>query len=101
MPGGDALEELRGEIEALRRENAELRSGLKSAKLEIKKLKERTTVSIRDSPIRDRRTAARRTNSDSDSVEEMQVDAAKEGEVSNREGALSSRALSLPLTWVC
>lgn len=88
VPGGDALEELRGEIEVLRRENAELRTDLKSAKAEIKKLKERTTVSIRDSPVRNRRTAARRMNSDSDSDEEMQGDVVKEGEITNREGGV-------------
>lgn len=85
-PGGDALEELRGEMEALRRENAELKAGLISAKAEIKKLKERTTVSIRDSPVRNRRTAARRRNSDTDSDEAMQVELTTEGETTGREG---------------
>lgn len=85
VPGGDALEELRGEMEALKRENAELRTDLKFAKAEIKKLKERTTVSIRDSPGRKRRTASR-INSDSDSDEVMQVEVAREGNTMNREG---------------
>lgn len=85
VPVGDALEELRGEMEALRRENAELRTGLKSAKAEIKKLKERTTVSIRDSPARNRRMASR-IDSDSDNDEVMQVEVAGEGDIMNREG---------------
>lgn len=85
-PGGDALEELRGEMEALKRENVELKAGLTSAKAEIKKLKERSTVTIRDSPARNR-TATRRINSDTDSDEAaMQVELSTEGETTGREG---------------
>lgn len=80
VPGVDALEELRAEMEALKKENAELRAGLKTAKADIKKLRERSSVRIVDSPVKTGRTSARRRiDSDSESGDEMEVDGTEGG----------------------
>lgn len=95
VPGENALEELRGELEALKRENAELRADLGSAKADIKKLRERNTVAIQDSPVRNRRKAARRKfNSESESEEEMQVDVVEVGGDNEQGGGRSLYASS-------
>lgn len=86
VPGGDALEELRREVAALRKENEELRADLKTAKADIKRLRERTTVRIVDSPERKGRPARRRRiDSDSESEDGMEMDTAEEGVAVNRE----------------
>lgn len=51
-PGEDALEELRSELQTLRRENDALREGLKRAKSVISKLKARSAAAFIDSSKR-------------------------------------------------
>lgn len=95
MSGGDALEELRGEVEALRKANAELRADLKAATTDINALRERNTAQMQDFSRRITRETARKRMIQSDTEDDatdMQVDEMEEGEATGGGGGIFSLA---------